>query len=354
MCAPVLWIPWSSALCALLVTVLGACVGATNAPESLLSAGGQESFTVERPAMGTIFRIVVWGKKGSGRATAIDDAFEKIAELEKVLTDYDAQSEARQATGHGTAWVAISPPLAQALQRGRVLVLQTNGMVDPTVGPLTRLWRRSARQGSLPDPDLLKVALERVGFEFLELRTAPDHMRCLKEGMRLDFGAYGKGLAIDQAFDLLRARGFNSVLVDGGGDLRVGAAPPGKSGWLVRLEARHGDGAQIAIQDRALATSGNSFQTVRIEGDSHGHIIDPRTGLGISSSRGVTVAADSACAADGWATALCIVGVEGLAQLPAGMGARLVEGKDRADLTVVRFPDTHFPSRMQGERLQGQ
>lgn len=350
MCAPMLWIPRGLTLFVLLVVFLGACVGATDSPGLILSAGAQEPFAVERPAMGTIFRIVVWGKRGSGRADAIEAAFEEIAELERVLTDYDSQSEARQATGHGTEWVAISPPLALALQRGRKLVLQTNGLVDPTVGPLTRLWRRSTRQGTLPDPGLLTAALERVGFEFLELKTAPDHMRCLKEGMRLDFGAYGKGLAIDQAFELLQARGFNSILVDGGGDMRVGAAPPGKSGWLVRLEARRRDGAQIAIQDRALATSGNRFQTVRIKGISHGHIIDPRTGLGISSSRGVTVAADSACAADGWATALCIAGVEGLARLPAGMGARLVEGEDRADLTVVRFPDKDSPSRGQEER----
>ncbi len=345
MCAPVLWIPRGSALFALLVGLLGACVGARTSPGLVLSAGVQEPLTVERPAMGTIFRIVVWGQKGSGRAAAIEAAFEEIAELERVLTDYDSQSEARQATGHGTEWVAISPLLAQALQHGRLLALQTNGLVDPTVGPLTRLWRRSARQGTLPDPGLLSAALERVGFEFLELKTAPDHLRCLKKGMRLDFGAYGKGLAVDQAFELLRARGFNSILVDGGGDLRVGAAPPGKSGWLVRLEARRGDGAQIAIQERALATSGNRFQTVRIEGSSHGHIIDPRTGLGISTSRGVTVAADTACAADGWATALCIVGGEGLARLPAGMGARLVEGKVRDGLREVRFPGKNSSSQ---------
>jgi thiamine biosynthesis lipoprotein len=276
--------------------------------------------------MGTEFSMVVWGPEGSGRAAALQRAFARVREIERLLTDYDPKSEARQVTLGTGQWRPISPILVEALAHGRALAEQTKGLVDPTVGPLTRLWRRSVRQQTLPEPARLEQTRRTVGFEHLEFMGNPDRLRCSVEDMRLDFGAFGKGMAIDQAFEILRAAGFMSVLVDGGGDLRVGAAPPGRAGWSVGLEAQEGDQTVVLIHDRALATSGIRFQQVEIEGRVYGHIIDPRTGLGIRTPRVATVAASTACRADGWATALCILGQEGLTLLPEGAGARILEG----------------------------
>ena len=319
----VLWIPRPrAALFAWMLGLPGACV----APDALFEGdSGVSPLTVTGPAMGTEFSMVVWGPEGSGRAAALQRAFARVRELERVLTDYDPKSEARQVTLGAGPWRPISPILAEALAHGRALAEQTKGLVDPTVGPLTRLWRRSVRQQSLPEPARLEQTRRAVGFEHLEFMGNPDRMRCSVEDMRLDFGAFGKGMAIDHAFEILRAAGFRSVLVDGGGDLRVGAAPPGKAGWSVGLEAQEGDQTVVLIHDRALATSGIRFQKVEIEGRVYGHIIDPRTGLGIRTPRVATVAASTACRADGWATALCILGQEGLTLLPEGAEARILE-----------------------------
>lgn len=279
---------------------------------------------LQLPAMGTVFTIVVWAPEDSEREASVQRAFARVTALEKILTDYDARSEARQVTQHAHEWVPISDLLAEALRKGQQLHQETDGRVDPTAGTLTRLWRRAVRQQELPGPEVLNAALACVGMD--KLVVAPGRLRCKQSGMRLDFGAFGKGLAIDHAFESLWREGFRSILVEGGGDLRVGMPPPHQpAGWMIQIETMPGHRATVTLQNRALASSGNRFQSILLNGRDFGHIIDLSTGLGTDGSLGASVVAATACQADGWATALCIWGKPGLAHLPPGLQARIVK-----------------------------
>jgi thiamine biosynthesis lipoprotein len=123
--------------------------------------------------------------------------------------------------------------------------------------------------------------------------------------MQLDLGAIAKGYAADEALRTLRGLGVKSALIAVSGDIAASDAPPGSSGWKVRLE---GPGEEILLHNAAVSTSGDTEQSREIGGMRYSHIIDPKTGLGLRSSMVVTVIARRGLDADPIATAVSVVG----------------------------------------------
>ncbi len=284
--------------------------------------GGWEEVRARRAAMGTWFEVRVWHRGSGGAEQALEAAWSEIERVEQSLSDYRPDSEVRRL--EDGAWHLPSPILAEALQWGGQLVSETGGACDATVGPLTRLWRRAARQAELPSVARLATARGAVGWAGLE--WAPDgRIRLGRPEMRLDFGAFGKGLALDRAYRALCAAGMPRALIDGGGDLRIGQPPPGQTGWEVVVEARPGDRQVLELRCCGLATSGLTARPLSIEGQVLGHILDPRTGAWLNLPRAASCIAPTATQADGWATALCLEGGPALEQLPDGVQGRVVE-----------------------------
>jgi FAD:protein FMN transferase len=140
--------------------------------------------------------------------------------------------------------------------------------------------------------------------------------------MRLDLGGIAKGYAIDEAMKILAQHGIQSAMIMGGGDLAVSGPPPGRTGWRIEIapmDIPEAPPAQHAVlTHRALATSGDVFQHLEIDGRRYSHIVDPRTGLGLTDQSLVTVIASDAFTADSLATAASVLGPKrGLALLTA-------------------------------------
>lgn len=292
------------------------------ATEAMAPDGPWEESRARRGAMGTWFEIRVWHRPGAPVQPALDAVWEEIERVEQALSDYRPGSEARSL--EGGAWHQPSPILAEALGWGERLVRETAGACDPTVGPLTRLWRRAARQAELPSSDRVAAARSAVGWSGLEF-AEDGAVRLGRPGMRLDFGAYGKGLALDRGYAVLAEAGFPRALLDGGGDLRIGQPPPGRAGWEVTIEGRPGDRQVLTLACAGLATSGLSGRPLVLEGQVLGHILDPRTGAWLDLQRSASCRAPTAVQADGWATALCLSGTAALERLPEGVEGRVLE-----------------------------
>ncbi|MEX2608929.1 MAG: FAD:protein FMN transferase, partial [Gemmatimonadota bacterium] len=284
-------------------------------------------------------------------------AFGVVAGLDRRLSDWDPASELSrlgQIAGTGTGR-AVSSELGQVLALARAWAERTDGAFDPTVGPLTRLWRWSARRQALPDAARLAAARAAVGWRFLRIENgggAPGggpvvHLE--RPGMALDLGGIAKGVAADAALAELARRGIHSALVDAGGDLALGDAPPGQPGWRVARDgtAASRDGARqpvardgprargdaaggvLVLQRTGVATSGARYRSFEVDGVRYGHIVDPRTGLGVTERRAVTVIARDAATADVLASALSVL------DEPAGRALlRAVPGAHRADETI--------------------
>lgn len=263
------------------------------------------------PHMGTEFRIVMWAPDVERARLAARAAFARIAALDATLSDWQPASEASRLSRSPRATpIAVSEDLFAVLDRSLELAALTDGAFDPTVGPCVVLWRRAVRERELPSPARLARARRSVGVRLLELDRERRTVTLHADAMRLDFGAIGEGHAADAALRVLAEHGIPRALVDAGGDVAVGDAPPGEDGWLVALQhaaAEESAPQAIRVARCGVCTSGDLFRFVEIEGRRYSHVIDPRTGLGVTSRGAVTVVARDAATADALATAACVL-----------------------------------------------
>ena len=311
---------WDSAL----VIAIASAVVAAGADDQ--QTAGLRRFEFREAHMGTEFSILLYGadEDHANRAAAL--AFERIAALDVTLSDYRAESElsglGRRAGGPD---VPVSADLFEVLRRSRALSERTEGAFDVTIGPVVKLWRRARRRGELPDPALLRMARDRVGWEHLELDPERRTARLERPGMALDVGGIAKGYASDAALEVLRAEGFDRALVAGAGDIAASGPPPGSVGWVVGiapLDPDRAPGRILLLRDRAVSTSGDAERFVEIDGVRYSHIVDPRTGLGLTGRSSVTVTAPDASTSDSLATAVSVLGpAEGLALVARTSGA---------------------------------
>lgn len=277
--------------------------------------------------MGTTFRVVLYARDEARADRAAEAALARIEALDGRLSDYDPESElSRLSRGEPGTPRPVSADLFTVLATAREVSARTGGAFDVTVGPLVRPWRRAARRGELPDPERLERARASVGWRWVELDEATRTVRLAEPGMRLDLGGIAKGYALDEALAVLREHGVARALVDGGGDVAASAPPPGRDGWSLGLDVGGGPAGTVRLRDAACATSGDVHRSVEIDGVRYSHVVDPRTGLGVTHGRAATVIAPGGATADAWASALCVLSPErGLALVEAlpGVEARV-------------------------------
>jgi thiamine biosynthesis lipoprotein len=236
-------------------------------------------------------------------------AFAVIAGLDQQLSDYRDDSVVRAIERAAPDAMRVEPQVFEVLRRAMDVAKASNGAFDPTVAPLVALWRTSRASRTLPAPDALAAARRLVGWSRLELDESAMTVRLPERGMRLDLGGIAKGYILQLASDSLRSAGIASALVEAGGDMVFLGARTWKAqvgaGCSV-LGAVHG--AIVLGAEGALSTSGASAQFVEIDGVRYSHVVDPRTGLGLTDQQTVHVRAADGATADAWATALGVIG----------------------------------------------
>ncbi len=289
----------------------------------------------QRMEIGMIFRMVVYSEDPAHARLAAKTAFDRVRELAYVLSDYEDDSELnrlRHTSGSGK-WIPVSGELWSVLRRSDEMARRTDGAFDVSAGPLIQLWKRARRQRAFPNPDKLTEAKTRVGHYYFGFRENDQAVILWRKGMRLDLGGIAKGFMMDEAMNVLRSEGIRCALISAGGDMVASDAPPGKPGWqieLPRLDAKETDKPEIiALSNSAFATSGDRYQSVVLDGKRYSHIVDPRTGLGLTDHSLIYVIAENGMTADSLATAISVIG-------PA-QGVRLAEAF-KAETKVQRKP----------------
>jgi thiamine biosynthesis lipoprotein len=291
----------------------------------------------EKAEMGVPFRVTLYAASASVAREAAEAAFARIEALNAVLSDYDSDSElSRLSASSGSGrFVAVDRDLWRVLECAQRFAERSGGAFDITVGPLVNLWRAARRKKELPATGRIQDALGRVGYRCLVLDPAV-RAACLEvPRMRLDAGGIAKGYAAQEAVETLKARGVPACMVEGGGDIALGAPPPGRRGWRIEVaELDHPDAppAQtIEVADCSVATSGDRYQRVTVDGVRYSHIVDPWTGVGLTDHSVVTVVASCGMEADALAKVVAVLG-------PA-RGLALVEEVPGARARVVRAPE---------------
>jgi thiamine biosynthesis lipoprotein len=287
-----------------------------------------------KPEMGVPFRIVLYAPDDATARKAATAAYDRIEELNGVFSDYDPDSELSrlcQTAGQHRA-VRVSDDLWRVLERSRVLSEQSHGAFDVSVGPFVQLWRKARQVRVLPPEAAIVAAREKVGFQRIVLHSADHSVELQVPGMRLDFGGIAKGYAIDAALETLAQHGVRRALVAGSGDIGLGDPPPGREGWRIEVAPLDVPGAPqgrfVRLARKAVATSGDAFQRLEIDGQRYSHIVNPKTGIGLTDHSLVTVIADDCTTADSLATTVSVLGPD--------EGLKLIENTARVEAHLVR------------------
>jgi thiamine biosynthesis lipoprotein len=322
---------------------------------SLAVAGDEElqRYEATQRQLGTDVQVILYAESREQAEVALRAAFARIEQLDRVLSDYDENSEASQLGRMAPMRQpeAVSKDLWQALRVSLFVSQKSRGAFDVTVGPLSRLWRRAHRQGELPSAERMVEARAAVGYRFVRLYPRSQSVQLSRPGMRLDFGGIGKGMAADAALQEIAARGLRVALVDCGGDMAIGDAPPGSMGWRIGVASLDPDSAErlILLSNVGVATSGDAHQYVEIDGTRYSHIVDPRTGIGLTTRSSVTVIAADGMLADAVASAVSVLGPR--------RGTRLVRHWRGVETQVLSLKDgilfrhatPGFPERIAAE-----
>ena len=330
--------------------------GGAGSPHSPAAAGiGDEPklarFEATETHMGSPFTIVLYTPDLALATRAHRAAFDRIAALDKVMSDYDHESELmRLCDRAGGPPVAVSPALFAILRLSKLWSERTGGAFDVTIAPVGRLWRRARRDRKLPDPDAIRRARLLVGPDRITLDPAAKTVQ-LAPGTRIDLGGVAKGYASHAAIETLRAMGVPRALVAGAGDVAAGDPPPGRDGWSVAVAALDDPGTappdgMLSIARGSASTSGDAERFVEIGGVRYSHIVDPATGLGLTDRMSVTVVVPEGANADALATSIALLGADrglALASETPGADARIVR---RVDGREVRRETPGFAARL--------
>ena len=289
----------------LVMSLLSAC-----APEK-----GAAEYQLQGKTMGTYYVVKFYSEQQpdlDALQQALDTELELINDL---MSTYRTESELMRFNRQdSTAPFALTPQttavIAEAIRIGK----QSHGILDVTVGPLVELWGFGA-QGRIvraPDEASLQAVREYIGIDKLVLDG--NLLQKTEPRVAVDLSTIAKGYGVDRLAEILLEHGYSSFMVDIGGDMRLGAAKP-SGPWKIAVEKPVSQERSVqrilALQNMALATSGDYRNYFEEDGIRYSHLIDPRSGKPIQHKTvSSTVLHPVAMIADGYATTLNIMPVE--------------------------------------------
>jgi thiamine biosynthesis lipoprotein len=287
-------------------------------------------FQFTEPKMGSPFHLIFYTADSAHAQLLARETFNLVDSLNAIYSDYLPSSElnALSATAGADSFVSVSPLLYHLLHVSKKEGQKSRQAFDITIGPLSKCWREARKEKRIPSAKEIEAARKLTGLDKLAIDTATKKIKLLQKGMELDLGGIAKGHVAQKAVEFLQAKGVVSVMAAASGDIVCGAPPPGKKGWAVGINAPGETekllNTTLQMRNRAVSTSGDVYQFTEHQGIRYSHIIDPRTGYGVTFQRNVTVIARDGTTADWLATACSILPVNQAKKLARKTGAHLL------------------------------
>ncbi len=297
---------------------------------STLSFCQQQRFVFTEPKMGSPFTIIVYNKDSLYVKAAAVDCFRFVDSMNAIFSDYDSTSELsnlRFVAGFET-FIKPSPMLYDILQHSYEAWKQSENKFDVTIGVLTHLWRNVLKTNTFPLKNDIEFAQSQSGFKNVIIDTIEKKIKILKPGLRFDLGGIAKGYVAQKVIDLLKTKNILSALVDAGGDIVTGDPPPGLQHWRLGIALPQSEvlkaNKNIFVSNAAVATSGATYQHIEHKGKQYSHIIDPKSGYGITFKRNVTVVAKDGAEADWLASACSVLPLQKAKRVAQKRGAEVI------------------------------
>jgi len=263
---------------------------------------GLAEVSVSRVLMGTVVNLTVVGEDEGAAKTAVTATFDRMSQLEAILSRHQETSQLFQLNQNGT----LSQPdaaLVAVLNQAQTISGQSNGAFDVTVKPLVDLYQDYQTRNELPPETTVLATLPLVNYQNLSISS--DQIAFTQPSMAVTVDGIGKGYIVDEGTAVLREHGFANVLVEAGGDLLASGQKAPDSSWQIGIQSPRQKQllAKFGVENQAAATSGDYLQAYSADLRHH-HILNPRTGYSAPELASATIVASSAMVADGLATAV--------------------------------------------------
>ncbi len=278
------------------------------------SSKAQEVFHKTTKLMGSRFDITVIANDSLQANKYIDTAVSEITRIEKLISSWDAKSQTSKINRNaGIQPVKVDKELFDLIVRSITISTLTDGAFDISYAAMDRIWRFDGSMTQLPSEEEILKSVEKVGFQKIVLNTKNHTVFLPQNGMKIGFGAIGKGYAADKAKELLQEMGVVAGIINASGDMNTWGKQPDGKDWTVAITNpmnKNKAFALLPLKKGAVVTSGDYEKYVTFNGVRYAHIINPKTGYPSQGIISVTVFASSAELADALATSIFVMGKE--------------------------------------------
>ncbi len=286
--------------------------------------------------MGSRYEIVVVADNQKQGNQYIDLAVNEIRRIEKIISSWDPDSETSAINRNaGIKPVKVSRELFDLIKRAKKISEITDGAFDISYASMDKIWHFDGSMKQMPSPEAIKKSVAKVGYHNIILDQKNQTVFLKLKGMKIGFGAIGKGYSADKAKKLLISKGVKAGIINASGDMNTWGTQPNGQKWQIGITNplhKNTVFATFPLTDEAVVTSGNYEKYVIFNGKRYTHIIDPRTGYPSSGIISATVFAPSAELADALATSIFVmgtdVGIDRINQLP-GIECVIVDDRDK-------------------------
>ncbi len=272
----------------------------------------KKKFTFTETKMGSPFNLIFVATDSLKARGIAQDCFNLIDSLSQIFSDYDSTSEVSKINANaGLSPIQMTPAMYNLVLLSQEAYIKSHGAYDISIGPLSLVWRKARKKKEFPPDSVVDATRKLVGLNQVKINKLSRTIYLPKKGMRLDFGGIAKGYIGQWIVDYLKNRGVMEALADAGGDIAMSNAPLNSKGWLVGVNVPETTddllSKKLQLANISVATSGDVYQFIVKNGIKYSHIINPKTGYGVSSLRNVTVIAPLGGTADWLATACSIL-----------------------------------------------
>lgn len=263
--------------------------------------------------MGSRFEFIVLTDAEEQGKQIISKAIEEVSRLESEISSWRTDSYTFK-INENAGLKAVKVPLEyfQLIRRCKKVSELTKGAFDISFAAMTRIYQFDGREHDWPDSSVVDASVGLINFRNIVLNEKDTSVFLKQAGMKIGFGAIGKGMAANIASKYLRHNGIENGIVDAGGDILAWGNDLDGKPWSVAIkDPDHPTGvAYLRANDMAVVTSGDYEKFMYHHGVRYGHIIDPRTGFPVTGLKSVTVLCPDAELADALATSVFVLGKE--------------------------------------------
>jgi thiamine biosynthesis lipoprotein len=264
--------------------------------------------------MGSRFDITVVAEDSITAKNYIESGIEEIDRIEKLISSWDENSQTSEINKYaGIKPVKVEAELFNLIERAMMISKLTDGAFDITYASMDKIWKFDGSMRKMPSEEDIRASVTKVGYNNILLDKEKLTVFLKIKGMKIGFGAIGKGYAADMAKKLLVAKGVTSGIINASGDMNSWGKQVDGNEWKVAITNplnKNKVFALLPISNGAVVTSGDYEKYVEFNGKRHSHIIDPRTGYPSTGIISVTVFAPKAELADALATSVFVMGKE--------------------------------------------